>query len=74
MKSIKIANIGKESLYILWTTWEISMKFSGKTWLMIIFKVTKKQGFTLSFKDWKNQKGGEDNNTDKTGAMFFDQK
>ena len=26
----------------------ISIKFSGKMWLMIILKVTKKQGFTLS--------------------------
>lgn len=41
---------------------------------MIIFKVTKKQGFTLSFEDRKNQKAGGDNNTDKPAAMFFDQK
>ena len=27
------------------------MKFSGKMWLMIIIKVTKKQGFKLSLED-----------------------
>ena len=29
----------------------ISIKFSGKLWLMITMKVTKKQGFTLSLED-----------------------
>ena len=29
----------------------ISMKFSGKMWLMMILKVTKNQGFTLSLED-----------------------
>ena len=33
--SVKIANI-------FWTTWGNSMKFSGKMWLMIILKATKK--------------------------------
>ena len=32
-------------------TWETSMKFSGKMWLMIILKVAKYQGFTLSLED-----------------------
>ena len=48
---MKIANIDKEILHIFWTTWGISMKFSGKMCLMIILKVTKNQGFTLSLED-----------------------
>ena len=32
-------------------TWGISMKFSGKMWVVIILKVTKKQAFTLSLED-----------------------
>ena len=50
-KSLKIANIDREILDIFLKTWGISMKFSGKAWLMIILKVTKKQGFTLSLED-----------------------
>ena len=43
--SVKIANI-------FWTNWGNSMKFSGKMWLLIILKATKKtQGFTLSVED-----------------------
>ena len=38
-------NMERENLYILWTTWGTSMKFSGKTLLNI--KSHKKQGFTL---------------------------
>ena len=34
-KSMKIANIDREILPNFWTTWGISMKFSGKMWLMI---------------------------------------
>ena len=45
---MKIVSIEGESLHIFWTTWGISMKFSERKWLMIILKVTKKQGFTLS--------------------------
>ena len=45
---MKIANIEEYNLHIFWTTRGISMKFSGKMWLMIKLKVTKKQGFTLS--------------------------
>ena len=41
----------KEVLYIFWTTWGISMKFSAKIWLIIILQVTKNQGFTLSLED-----------------------
>ena len=50
-KLMKIANIDREILHNFWTTWGISMKFSGKMWLMIILKVTKNQGFTLSLED-----------------------
>ena len=47
-KLMKIVNIDKENVHSLRTTWGISMKFSGKMCLMIILKVTKCQGFTLS--------------------------
>ena len=46
-KLIKTSNIDREVFHIFWTTWGISMKFSGKMWLMIILKVTKSH--TLSF-------------------------
>ena len=61
-KSIKVANNDRESLYIFWTTWGISMKFSGTMCLMIMLKVIKKQGFTLSLEDSflkKPQRGGQ---------------
>ena len=48
---MKIVNIDRENLHIFWTTSGVSMKFSVKMWLMIILKVTKKQGFTFSLKD-----------------------
>ena len=48
---MKIVNIEGEILLILWMTRGISMKFSGKMWLMMILKVTKNQGFTLSLED-----------------------
>ena len=57
---MEVVNIEGENLRIFWTTWEISMKFSEKMWLMIIFKVTKSQGFIFSLKDTflgKTQKG-----------------
>ena len=50
-KLMKKANIDREGLHIFWTNWEISLKFSGKMWLMIILEVTKTQGFTLSLED-----------------------
>ena len=50
-KWMKIANIDRESFNIFWTTCDISMKFSGKMWLMITLKVTKKHGFTFSLED-----------------------
>ena len=49
--SMKIVNIDRENLHIFWITWGISMKFSGKIWLMIILKFTKNQSFTLSLED-----------------------
>ena len=48
-KSLKITNIGGESLHIFWTTWGIWMNVSGKRWVMII--LTKNQDFTLSLED-----------------------
>ena len=47
-KMAKIINIDGENFHIFWMTWRILMKFSGKMWRMIILKVTKNQGFTLS--------------------------
>ena len=47
---MKIANIDIEILHIFWTTWEISMKFSGKMGLQTL-KATKKQSFTLFLED-----------------------
>ena len=48
---MRIANIDREILHNFWTIWGIWMKFSGKMCLMIILKVTKNQGFTLSLED-----------------------
>ena len=48
---MKTVNNDKEILQIFWMTWEISMKFSGKMWLMIILKVSKFQGFRISLED-----------------------
>ena len=48
---MKIANIEKENLHVLWTTWEISIKLLENMWLIIILKVTKKQRFTLSLEN-----------------------
>ena len=42
-KLTKVVNIEEENLHIFWTTKGISMKFTGKMWLMIISKV-KKEG------------------------------
>ena len=57
-KSMKIGNIATDILHHFWTTWVISMKFSGKMCLMIILE---NQGFTLSLEDTffeKPQGGG----------------
>ena len=52
-KLMKKVNIDREILHISWMTWGITMKFSGKMGLIIILilKVTKSQGFTLSIED-----------------------
>ena len=57
---MKIVNIDEENLHIFRKIWRMSMTFSGKMCLMIILKVTKKQGFTLSLEDTvlKNSQGG----------------
>ena len=44
-KSMKLVNIEAENLHILWKICEISMKFSGMVWFIIILKVTKKTEF-----------------------------
>ena len=46
---MKIANIDRENLNISWTTWGISIKFSGKMWLIILLKVTKKTTGKVKF-------------------------
>ena len=38
---MKIVNIDTENHHISWANWGIKMKFSGKMWLMIIWKATK---------------------------------
>ena len=65
-KLMKIANIVREILHIFGTTCEISMKFSGKIWLMIILKVAKNQAaFHPLFSRYiflkKNRGGGKIN-------------
>ena len=48
---MKIASIDREILHNFWTTSGILMKLSGKICIMIILKVTKNLGFTLSLDD-----------------------
>ena len=57
---MKIANIDREILHNIWTTWRISMKPSGKMYLLIILKVTKNQGFIVCLEDtiFKKPQGG----------------
>ena len=45
---MKMINIDEENLHIFRTTWENSKKCSGNMCRMIILKVTKIQGFSLS--------------------------
>ena len=59
-KSMKIVKIDGDNLHVFWATWGLSMKFSEKTWLMIILKVTKSTA-SPSLKNThflKNHKGG----------------
>ena len=48
---MEIVNIEEENLHIFWITWGNSLKSSRKAWLMIILKLTKKQGFILSLEN-----------------------
>ena len=50
-KLMKLVNIKRKNLEIFSTSWGIPMKFSGKMWLVIILKFSKKQGLTLSLED-----------------------
>ena len=54
------------------------MKFSGKMYLMIILKVTKNQGFTLSLKDTFFEKpqggGGQIDPPAVLGLRYFSSK
>ena len=52
---MKIVNTEEKHLHIFPTTWEISMKFSGKICLMIISS-HKKQGFAPSIENTVLQK------------------
>ena len=55
-KMMKIINIERENIHIFWTIWGNSMKFSGKTWLKILLKVTKNRASHFVWKThfWKN--------------------
>ena len=55
-KLLKIGNTEREILHVFWTNWGISMKFSGKMWLTIIPKVTKKTGFYTLFRRCKKHR------------------
>ena len=46
-----MVNIETEILHISWTTWGTSIKLPGKMWIIMLLKVTKSQGFTLSSED-----------------------
>ena len=59
--SMKIAEIGTESLHIFWPISGIQMKLLGKMLFMKILKATKEQCFTFSSEDKfleKKQGGG----------------
>ena len=45
---MKIVNIEGANLHIFWTTWGVSMTFSGKIWLMVILKKVTKNQASLS--------------------------
>ena len=59
---MKIANIDREVLHNFWTTWGISMKFSGKMDLMIILEATKNPGFHPPFEETFFEKPHEGSN------------
>ena len=68
-KLIKIVNTGEDYLHIFQTTTGIFMKLSRKMCLMIILKVTKNHGFTLSLENavLQKQQGGQ---TDPPPAFY----
>ena len=69
-KLIKIVETVEENPYIFYTIKKPLMKFSGKMQLMIMLKVTKRQGFTLFLENAfleKSQGGGGDKTVDKKG-------
>ena len=62
---MKIVNTEGENIHIFWTAWGISIKFSGKKWLLIILKVKKKSGFhSLPRKNVVGKTTGEGVTTD----------
>ena len=56
VKDLMKIDIDRDGLHIFWTTCGIIVKFSGKTCLMIIWKVTKNQVFILSLEDTFSEK------------------
>ena len=54
-----LCSVDRENLHIFRKTWGVSKKISENLWVMIIIKVTKLQGFTLSLLDkfLKNPQG-----------------
>ena len=46
------------------------MKFSGKMWLLIIIKVTKKQGFSVSLKNFFLEKPQRGDQIDPSPSPF----
>ena len=70
--NMKIVNIAGENLHIFWTTWGISMKFSGKIKFMIILKFTRNQGFNLSLENTFLEKshGGGKSQVDSASQSF----
>ena len=44
------AKIHKENLHFSWKTWQVLIKFSGEMLFIIMLKLTKSQGSTLSLK------------------------
>ena len=54
-----------KSLHIFWTPWRTSIKFSRNMWLMIILKLIKNQGYTVSLENTffeKPQEEGDSSN------------
>ena len=49
-ESVKIVDIEVENIHNFWTTWWITLKISGKMWLLKLLKVAKNHGFTTSLK------------------------